>query len=168
MSKHAMAGAVTLCGVGLCMIGGALMLQGGSEAHAAAGALHAAAGAVASTSATQAGTERVVVWYGTYGGMYGNFVGGVLLRAWSDGTIEMKKMSTFSASESGGGCTSAMPCSSPWLVVSAPTQGFRAAADLNADQLVDALDLATVLNSWGDAPRVPFPTSDCPLNLTNP
>ncbi len=29
MSRNAMAGAVTLCGVGLCMIGGALMMQGG-------------------------------------------------------------------------------------------------------------------------------------------
>lgn len=164
MSRNAMAGAVTLCGVGLCTIGGALTLQGGGRAHASSAALPVGATSVAA----QAGGERVVVWYGTYGGMYGSFVGGALLRAWSDGTIEMKKMSTFSATESGGACTSAMPCSSPWLVVSAPTQGFRAAADLNADELVDALDLASVLNSWGAAPRVPFPASDCPLDLVNP
>jgi hypothetical protein len=37
MSKNAMAGAVTLCGVGLCMIGGALLMQSGGQAHAAGG-----------------------------------------------------------------------------------------------------------------------------------
>ena len=34
MSKNAMAGAVTLCGVGLCVIGGALVMQNGSQANA--------------------------------------------------------------------------------------------------------------------------------------
>ena len=37
MSKNAMAGAVTLCGVGLCMIGGTLLMHNGQQAHAAAG-----------------------------------------------------------------------------------------------------------------------------------
>ena len=37
-----------------------------------------------------------------------------------------------------------------------------------ADELVDGADLASVLSNWGDAPRVPFPPSDCPLNLINP
>jgi hypothetical protein len=37
MSKHAMAGAVTLCGVGLCMIGGPLLMQYEQQAHAAGG-----------------------------------------------------------------------------------------------------------------------------------
>lgn len=60
------------------------------------------------------------------------------------------------------------PCSSPWLVISSPTAGYRAAADINADELVNGVDLASVLGNWGDAPRVPFPPSDCPLNLVNP
>ena len=33
MSKNAMAGAITLCGVGLCTIGGGLMMQSGSAAR---------------------------------------------------------------------------------------------------------------------------------------
>ena len=33
---------------------------------------------------------------------------------------------------------------------------------------VNGADLASILGNWGDAPRVPFPPSDCPLNLINP
>ena len=59
-------------------------------------------------------------------------------------------------------------CASHWIVISSPTQGFKAAAESNADEKVDGADLAAVLSNWGDAPRVPFPPSDCPLNLVNP
>jgi hypothetical protein len=45
---------------------------------------------------------------------------------------------------------------------------FRAASDANADEKVDGADLGMLLSNWGDAPRVPFPPSDCPLNLINP
>jgi hypothetical protein len=45
MSKNAMAGAVTLCGVGLCMVGAAQLLQLGREAHASVGATPAVASA---------------------------------------------------------------------------------------------------------------------------
>jgi hypothetical protein len=166
MSKNPMAGAVTLCGVGLCMIGGALLMQNGQQAHAAAGSMPATAAAVASAANAQAGPT--IVWYGTYGGMYGSSVGGALFRAWSDGTIEMKKIEVFGASSSGNPCGTAAPCTSPWYVISSPTQGYRAAADINADELVDGADLTSVLSNWGDAPRVPFPPSDCPLNLINP
>jgi hypothetical protein len=168
MSKNAMAGAVTLCGVGLCMIGGAMLMQNGAQAHAnsVVSALPAAA-AVASAATAQAGGEPTIVWYGTYGGMYGSSVGGALLRAWSDGTIEMKKISYF-ASSAGDACNTNSPCSSPWLVISSPSAGYRAAADINADEKVDGADLTMILGNWGDAPRVPFPPSDCPLNLVNP
>jgi hypothetical protein len=165
MSKNAMAGAVTLCGVGLCMIGGALLMQNGAQAHAAGGVMPAAA-ALASAAKAQAGPT--VVWYGTYGGNSGQYIGGALLRAWSDGTVEMKKIEVFLASTSGSPCSSSTPCSSPWIVISSPAQGYRAAADINADELVDGADLASILGNWGDAPRVPFPPSDCPLNLVNP
>ncbi|MFM1867010.1 MAG: hypothetical protein RL591_418 [Planctomycetota bacterium] len=168
MSKNAMAGAVTLCGVGLCMIGGAMLMQNGAQAHAnsVVGALPVAA-AVASTATAQAGGEPTIVWYGTYGGMYGSSVGGALLRSWSDGTVEMKKISYF-ASSTGDACNTNTPCSSPWLVISSPSAGYRAAADINADEKVDGADLTMILGNWGDAPRVPFPPSDCPLNLVNP
>ena len=48
MSKNAMAGAITLCGVGLCTIGGGLMMQSGSAAHAGSMPL-AATAAIAAT-----------------------------------------------------------------------------------------------------------------------
>ena len=63
MSKNAMAGAVTLCGVGLCVIGAALMMQNGNSAHAAGGMPPAAVTAVA--SATHAQAVPTVVWYGS-------------------------------------------------------------------------------------------------------
>lgn len=166
MNNTPMAGAVTLCGVGLCMIGGALLLQSGSPAHASAGITPVAAAALATASTAQAGPT--IVWYGTYGGNYGQFIGGALFRAWSDGTLEMKKIEIFGASSSSAPCSATAPCSSPWIVISSPTQGYRAAADINADELVNGADLASILGNWGDAPRVPIPPSDCPLNLINP
>ena len=166
MSKNAMAGAVTLCGVGLCMLGAAQLLQLGREAHASVGVAPAVASAVASAASAQVGPT--VVWYGTYGGNYGGFIGGAVLRAWSDGTVELKKVEQFSASTSGNPCGSSAPCTSPWFVISSPNAGYRAAADINADEQVNGADLASVLGNWGDAPRVPFPPSDCPLDLINP
>jgi hypothetical protein len=169
MSKNAMAGAVTLCGVGLCMIGGAMMMQNGAQAHAntVVGTFPAAA-AVASAATSQTGGEPTIVWYGTYGGYYGT-IAGAIFRAWSDGTLEMKKISYFSPN-TGDACNGAAgaPCSSPWLVISSPAAGYRAAADINADEKVDGADLTMILGNWGDAPRGPFPPSDCPLNLINP
>ena len=165
MSKNAMAGAVTLCGVGLCVIGAALMMQNGNSAHAAGGMPLAAVAAVAHA---QAGPT--VVWYGCYGGAVGPGgtssyrLGGALVRAWSDGTVEWKGVLD-------SGMTSLCsnpPCVSGWIVISSPTEGYKAAADFNADEQVNAVDLASILGNWGDAPRVPFPPSDCPLNLINP
>jgi hypothetical protein len=175
MSKNAMAGAVTLCGVGLCVIGAALMMQNGNSAHAAGGMPLAAVAAVAHA---QAGPT--VVWYGSdtipstqyYFGRYYSHT--VITRAWSDGRVEMMMASKFLRyNASGGGgddhfCSADAPCVTPWFTVSDPTTGYRAAADFNADEQVNAVDLASILGNWGDAPRVPFPPSDCPLNLINP
>jgi hypothetical protein len=120
----------------------------------------------AALPAAQAG-EPTIVWYGTYGGMYGSFVGGALLRAWSDGTVEMKKIATFGTS-SGEACGLSTPCTSQWFVISSPTVGYRAHADLDADESVGGADLAILLSSWGDAPRVAVPESTCPLDLVVP
>ena len=177
MSKNAMAGAVTLCGVGLCMIGGALLMQNGQQAHAAAGSMPAAAAAVAATASAQAGPT--VVWYGIgpdttqYGGTIGSSSTSRvdrLYRAWSDGTIETKRVNFLPDGVAAGteACGNYHPCTSPWIVISSPNAGFKAASDINADEIVDGADLASVLGNWGDAPRVPFPPSDCPLNLINP
>jgi hypothetical protein len=169
MSKNAMAGAVTLCGVGLCMIGGAMLMQSGGQAHAAPSSLPAAAAAVSSIASAQAGGEPTVVWYGMAADAVGNKLDR-LYRAWSDGTIEMKHVwFDWDSSSASMVCqTTYVQCTSPWIVISSPNQGFKAAADINADELVDGADLASVLSNWGDAPRVPFPPSDCPLNLINP
>jgi hypothetical protein len=158
MIKNAMAGAVTLCGVGLCMIGGALLMQNGQQAHAAVGSMPAAAAAVAAATNAQAGPT--VVWYGT---IASNQYYGCLFRAWSDGMLEMKRVNVYSLN-----CNEPMSCTSPWLMVASAQDGYRAAADINSDEKVDGADLASVLGNWGDAPRVPFPPSDCPLNLINP
>ena len=166
MSKNAMAGAVTLCGVGLCMIGGALLMQSGQQAHAAAGSMPAAAAAVAATANAQAGPT--VVWYGVSSpSNYYSLTPPMLFRAWSDGTIEAK-MVGFQGGYYGACDPQTVLCVSGWQVISSPTEGFKAASDANADEKVDSADLGMLLSSWGDAPRVPFPPSDCPLNLINP
>ena len=166
MSKNAMAGAVTLCGVGLCIIGGALMMQSGNPAQAASGLPTATAASIASAMHAQAGPT--VVWYGVSSPTLSNgaYLHGVLFRAWSDGTTESRP---FYPQVGGGGtyCSAYDPCGQ-WTIFSLPTEGYRAAADVNADELVNGIDLASVLDNWGDAPRVPFPPSDCPLNLINP
>ena len=135
----------------------------------------AAVQAITSAAYTQAGGEPTVVWYGvgsdtsTAGSYYGPMIDRIY-RAWSDGTVEMKRVS-WGAYNSGGipqFCSASTGCISPWIVISSPNQGFKAAADSNADEKIDGEDLAAVLSNWGDAPRVPFPPSDCPLNLVNP
>jgi hypothetical protein len=185
MSKNAMAGAVTLCGVGLCMIGGAMMMQNGQQAHAAG--VPAAAAMVASTANAQAGPT--VVWYSASAPRYyreervdpsKGFDLQYLYRAWSDGTVEYRtvrrQVETWVAGcdscsynlQASHYCEDVGQCLSPWIVCASPNEGFKAAADIDGDQFVDGVDLASVLGNWGDAPRVPFPPSDCPLNLINP
>ncbi len=173
MSKNAMAGAVTLCGVGLCMIGGAMMMQNGAQAHAAAGSMPVAAAANAQAGPT-------VVWYGvgsdttqsgsTIGSSSTSMVDRIY-RAWSDGTVEMRRVA-FKRDDPATGyftpCANGITCISPWIVISSPNAGFKAASDINADEKVDGADLTMILGNWGDAPRVPLPPSDCPLNLVNP
>jgi len=158
MGKNAMAGAVTLCGIGLCTIGGALLMQSGGQAHAVGGVMPAAA-MLASAANAQAGPT--VVWYDAYQWYNG---GNVILRAWSDGTIEARNWRLGDQSY----CYNGSTCIGAWFTISSPTEGYRAAADINADERVDGADLTSILGSWGDAPRVPFPPSNCPLNLINP
>ena len=174
MSKNAMAGAVTMCGVGLCVIGAALMMQNGNSAHAAGGMPLAAVAAVAHA---QAGPT--VVWYQIADGpqtVYPQgYVTKIIYRAWSDGTLEsrVRVLHLPEVGQCEQNPNTAMwfdppYCGGGWRVISSPTDGFRAAADINADEKIDGVDLASILGNWGDAPRVPFPPSDCPLNLINP
>ena len=167
MSKNAMAGAVTMCGVGLCLIGGAQLMQNSNRADAAVGLLN---GMNAITTVAFAQVEPTVVWYGVSSPSYGSYATAppLLFRAWSDGTVEAKVTYLINGQNWCDPSTPLAPCTSNWKVISSPTAGYKAAADVNADELVNGIDLASVLDSWGDAPRVPFPPSDCPLNLINP
>ena len=168
MSKNAMAGAVTLCGVGLSVIGAELMMQNGNSAHAAGGMPLAAVAAVAHA---QAGPT--VVWYGAVAEAYrdaGGYAAStpVLVRAWSNGLVEAKKFKMMGEGNQNACPSAPGNCVSNWFTINDPSAGYRAAADFNADEQVNAVDLASILGNWGDAPRVPFPPSDCPLNLITP
>jgi hypothetical protein len=164
LRNFSMAGAVALVGVGLIAHSAALVVS--SFGNSAQAGVVAAAPAVASAAMAQGGASPTVVWYGTYGGFYGSFVAGAIVRAWSDGRIEFKKLRYFSAGDACGNTSE--PCSSPWIVISNPNDGLAAFADLNSDAKVDGIDLAQVLSNWGDAPRNDIPPADCPLNLVNP
>ena len=104
--------------------------------------------------------EPTIVWYGVGG--FSNSLGDnfTIVRAWSDGTVEVKYVAEASS------CVNPLPCSG-WTVISSPTEGLNAAADINFDEVVNGQDLAVLLARWGDAPRNPMPPSDCPLGLLN-
>ena len=110
------------------------------------------------------GLEPTIVWYGTeniMGNCYSE--SHAIYRAWSDGTVEVR---LFGESLYGRDCqTSAPNCVTDWVVLSSPTEGLSAAADINFDEVVDGADLSSLLAKWGDAPRNPMPSSDCPLGL---
>ncbi len=104
--------------------------------------------------------EPTIVWYGTSGDPTFNRQFRVL-RAWSDGTIEMKWLS--SASD----CTvdPVFPDCSQWIVIASPNEGLHAAADIHPGEIVNAADIGLLVAAWGDAPRNPMPPSECPLGL---
>ena len=164
MKNAGLAGAIALCGIGLMMIGLGNFVK----------APTAMAYTPAVTAAVQDKGEPTIVWYGmaqhnrfaTQVNNSGNLqtisapAFTVLARAWSDGQVEAKRL----CSES---CNDGSPSDSGWYVVSSPTEGLNAAADITFDEVVDGQDLATLLASWGPAPRNPMPPSDCPLGLMN-
>ena len=162
-------------GAGLALLGLGIavhpVLSSLASSATASASTAPAAAALASAASAQAGPT--VVWYGVVHnprlwtfyanqGTVNSYQYSLVVRAWSDGTIEAMKVC------SGESCADSIASGTGWTVVASPTQGYRAAADITADELVDGADLASVLGNWGDAPRVPFPPSDCPLNLINP
>ena len=154
MKNAGMAGAVALVGVGLITIGLGNFVK----------APQAVAAPVAAV--VEAGPEEpTIVWYGSSGTDPYNMT---LLRAWSDGTIECKYVA-FDVSNSGGNCDGVYEseCTNTqgWIVISSPTEGLNAAADINFDEIVDGADMGLLLGNWGKAPRSPIPASDCPLGL---
>ena len=109
--------------------------------------------------------EPTIVWYGMNKTNASSPTDSILItfaRAWSDGTIEMRKWDYYN-------CGSVDPCgSADWQVVSDPNEGLAALSDINGDESVDVLDLLTVIDRWGPAPPNVIPPSDCPLAMINP
>ena len=161
MKNAGMAGAVALVGIGLIMIGL------GNFANTPQ-AIAAAPAVVVEVEPE----EPVIVWYGlSHVDHYGNNNGTMqhhLYRAWLDGTVERRILGVGAVSEGDQCNDNSSPCLGAWVVVSSPTDGLNAAADINFDEVVDGQDLGVLLAAWGDAPRNPMPPSDCPLGLLNP
>ena len=147
MKNYAMPLAIAIVGFGLMSIG--FNLNGNQ--------------AVATPAAFNTGPEEpAIVWYGVAPGINVSGRGyPIILRAWTDGTIEARRFGYRDSS-----CNDVLECpNSAWFVISSPNEGLNAAADINFDEIVDGSDLAQVLAAWGDAPRNDYPPSDCPLGL---
>ncbi len=157
--KHVSTGA-GLCALAAAVAGFPIISQLASTERTAQ-ASPAVAAAIAAAAMTQA--EPTIVWYGATS-MDDNF--NLLLRAWSDGRVEGLY---YWWNYNGTSCTSPRVRScGVWTVISDPAAGLAVKADINSDKLVDGEDLAYLLASWGDAPPLSVPPSDCPLNLINP
>ena len=105
--------------------------------------------------------EPTIVWYEHANGW--GWLGSdtrLILRAWSDGTIEAKAFFLNSSEV----CSAIEYCDG-WFVIAHPNEGLNAAADINHDEIVNAADIGLLVAAWGDAPRNPMPPSDCPLGL---
>jgi hypothetical protein len=150
-------------GFGLCVVAAAALAYpfvNSLAPNANASAVTTAA-AVSIAAAGQA--TPTIVWYGVGAG---DPVTQTLYRAWSDGRVEIRRVSCGNLSV-GSWCGSAAPCASPWFVVSDPAQGLTYRSDINFDEKVDGADLGQLLADWGNTPRQDIPPSDCPLNLVN-
>jgi hypothetical protein len=154
-------------GFGLCVAAAAALAYpfvSSLAPSANASAVSAAASAVSSAATAQTGPT--IVWYGVADGGNGTGSGLIkLVRAWSDGKVEMLTGGYF---WDNGACRSFSQGCGGWQVISSPAQGLTYRSDINFDSKVDGADLGTLLADWGDAPRQDIPPSDCPLNLVNP
>ena len=115
------------------------------------------------------GTEPTIVWYGMAqaAGLSNTETRGLMLRAWSDGTVEARQVQwdTYSG---GSLCEDPRMCSDGWKVISSPNEGLPALSDLNDDAVVNVDDLLKIVDDWGPAPPNVIPPSDCPLAMINP
>ena len=118
--------------------------------------------AVATASVTGP-SEPVIVWYGT--GTNSNAFSASsawyhVLRAWSDGTIEAKKIGIFDS----GTCADTVGCG--WQVISSPQMACR--TDINGNGEIEFGDLLAVLNQWGDQATCPDTVQlQCGIGLPN-
>ena len=115
---------------------------------------------VAKTVASSTGVgDPVIVWYDTFATEYeaGDSPSGttqygtyfVMLRAWSDGTIEAKKFGGASY------CQEVYECNPDlgWHVISSPQMACR--TDINGNGEIEFGDLLAVLNDWGTETTCP-------------
>ena len=157
MSKNAMAGAVALVGTGLCMIGGAMLLQQTPQANATASLPSFASTTIVAAATTQ--TTPTVIWFGVTGGNSET----LYHRLWSDGRQEVRVVKFYVE----GGCQDGyFPCSTNfnWIEVPPPPagNGFACRSDVNGDRRVDGADLASLLGNWGENMACePEPTYPC-------
>ena len=149
MKNYAMPLALAIVGFGLMSIGFNL---NGNTATATPGVFNAGP------------EEPTIVWYDAQSVYLTSDWTHVIYRAWSDGTVEARVQVIV---DSNNNCEIGSLNCQGWIVISSPTEGLNAAADITFDEVVDGQDLATLLASWGDAPRNPMPPSDCPLGLLN-
>ena len=159
MSKNAMAGAVALVGTGLCMIGGAMLLQQTPHANATASLPSFASTAIVAAAAAQ--TTPTVIWMGAT--VYQNFA--LYHRLWSDGKLEMMSVVIGSVYD-GTSCWGMQPqgCTHDWIEVPPPPagNGFACRSDVNGDRRVDGADFASLLGNWGENMACePEPTYPC-------
>jgi len=154
-------------GTGIALLAGAIVAYPIIDRvmpRAEAGATHVAAVVTAATA--QVPPEPTIVWYSWSANQYNEVY--VLVRALSDGKVEMRRVNGQTGQGSFCSPTAMLPCVGPWIVISDPNSGYNASADINFDSKVDGADLGQVLAMWGDAPRHDVPPSTCPLNLINP
>ena len=161
MSKNAMAGAVALVGTGLCMIGGAMLLQQTPQANATASLPSFASTAIVAAATTQ--TTPTVIWMGVTQVALGNYMFAVYHRLWSDGKLEVMSVPI---GYGGTSCVGIEPqgCTHDWIEIPPPPagNGFACRSDVNGDRRVDGADLASLLGNWGENMACePEPTYPC-------
>ena len=154
-----MAGAVALVGTGLCMIGGAMLLQQTPQANATASVPSFASTAIVAAATTQ--TTPTVIWMGVTADT-DQSSRTVYHRLWSDGRqeVRMVAITIVQCSEPYFWC----PPSSNWIEVPPPPagNGFACRSDVNGDRRVDGADLASLLGNWGENMACePEPTYPC-------
>ena len=149
-----------------CIIGAGLFAVALKPAPQPAPIPQAEPVAVATASVTGP-SEPVIVWYGTSNGtaptsscssLCGHYH---LLRAWSDGLVEAKRVTVQSNAL---GCQTPSTCS--WLPVSSAQMACR--TDINGDGEVELEDLLAVLSQWGGQATCPDTVQlQCGLGLPN-
>ena len=154
-----MAGAVALVGTGLCMIGGAMLLQQTPQANATASVPSFASTAIVAAAAAQ--TTPTVIWFGVTAATPNVTV---YHRLWSDGRQEVRMVPYYPYDSCVQDGVFYCASSYNWIEVPPPPagNGFACRSDVNGDRRVDGADLASLLGNWGQNMACePQPTYPC-------